>query len=119
MVNLKNLRGLVIKMSGGHFNYSDRNLLTDMYGWNTESAKATTNPYNDYLVSQLMYDLLKLTHSLDWYESGDTCEGDYTKDLADFKEKWLGESYSTVLKEIINGKIFELRDELIKMIDRK
>ena len=105
-------------MSGGHFEYQDNRLLTEMYGWDTSSDKAPANPYNDVIVSQLMYDLLKLTHDLDWYKSGDDCEEDYINSLNAFHKKWLSDSTNDTIREIIDEKITSLRDELLDTIGR-
>ena len=48
-------------MSGGHFNYADGNLKSEMFGW-------VDKPYDvmeDAEISELVWDLLDLIHKYD------------------------------------------------------
>lgn len=117
-------------MSGGRWNYNQCNLGYDMfpgcdvcyglgddkkskYSNYTESVKLARklNPMEDRQLSELVFDVLCLIYSADWYESGDTCEDTYREDVKYFKEKWLKIKPDSVKAEI--GKsIQELKEEL-------
>ena len=55
-------------MSGGHFDYNDKRLKNDMFGYEHEYK----NPLEDREISNLVYDVLTLLHVFDYYKSGDT-----------------------------------------------
>ena len=117
-------------MSGGRWNYNQCNLGYDMfpgcdvcYGLGddekskyrnyTESVKLARklNPMEDRQLSELVFDVLCLIYSADWYKSGDTCEDIYREDVKFFKEKWLKVNSDTVKDEICKS-IQELKEEL-------
>ena len=117
-------------MSGGRWNYNQCNLGYDMfpgcdvcYGLGddekskyrnyTESVKLARklNPMEDRQLSELVFDVLCLIYSADWYKSGDTCEDIYREDVKFFKEKWLKVNPDT-LKDEIRKSIQELKEEL-------
>ena len=117
-------------MSGGRWNYNQCNLGYDMfpgcdvcYGLGddekskyrnyTESVKLARklNPMEDRQLSELVFDVLCLIYSADWYKSGDTCEDIYREDVKFFKEKWLKVNPDTVKDEICKS-IQELKGEL-------
>ena len=117
-------------MSGGRWNYNQCNLGYDMfpgcdvcYGLGddekskyrnyTESVKLARklNPMEDRQLSELVFDVLCLIYSADWYKSGDTCEDIYREDVKFFKEKWLKVNPDTVKDEICKS-IQELKEEL-------
>ena len=117
-------------MSGGRWNYNQCNLGYDMfpgcdvcYGLGddekskyrnyTESVKLARklNPMEDRQLSELVFDVLCLIYSADWYKSGDTCEDIYREDVKFFKEKWLKVKPDTVKDEICKS-IQELKEEL-------
>ena len=117
-------------MSGGRWNYNQCNLGYDMfpgcdvcYGLGddekskyrnyTESVKLARklNPMEDRQLSELVFDVLCLIYSADWYKSGDTCEDIYREDVKFFKEKWLKVNPDMV-KDEIRKSIQELKEEL-------
>lgn len=117
-------------MSGGRWNYNQCNLGYDMfpgcdvcYGLGddekskyrnyTESVKLARklNPMEDRQLSELVFDVLCLIYSADWYKSGDTCEDIYREDVKFFKEKWLKVKPDMVKDEICKS-IQELKEEL-------
>ena len=73
-------------MSGGHFNYVDSHLKSEIFGWGNKPS----NVFEDVEISELVFDVLDLVHAFDWYKSGDTCRETYLKAKADFKKKWMG-----------------------------
>lgn len=112
-------------MSGGRFNYEQRNLGYEMYPYSSVdyglgdrdyfcSVKLARkhNPMEDRQLSELVFDALCLVHSLDWYLSGDTGEETYRKDVRFFKAKWLKATADDLTKTEIDKSIDELRDEL-------
>lgn len=109
-------------MSGGHYGYKDGGLLEEMYPhsyWNSDDKRnSLDNPFEDQLISQLMFDLLKLTHDLDWYKSGDTQEETYLKEKTIFCQKWFGPKRSQKVVEGLVRELFEAAmAESKKMID--
>ena len=112
-------------MSGGKFNYQNDNLSHESFGWGmspnygekgfSQAMMARKiNPMEDKQVSELVWDVFCLIHSLDWYHSGDTCEETYREDLARFKEKWLKKSDNEMTKEEIDKTLLEMKDDLYK-----
>ena len=118
-------------MSGGRWNYEQCNLGYDMfpgcdvcYGLGdderskyrnyTISIKEARrlNPMRDKQISELVFDVLCLIYSCDWYLSGDTSEETYREDVDFFKRKWLGVSSDQSTKEEIDKSVDELRNEL-------
>lgn len=47
------------------------------------------DPMNDADVSEMLFDMGCLLHSLEWYLSGDNCSETYYKHLSEFKAKWI------------------------------
>lgn len=107
-------------MSGGRFNYYDSSLMTELFpcSWSSENKRLLReNPYEDQEISELMYDLLQLTHDLDWYLSCDTSEPTYLEAKRKFKEKWFGKGgRKKVLTELINQVFEEAKKDCLKMI---
>lgn len=101
-------------MSGGHFDYQDRQLKNDMFGYDHEYK----NPLEDKEISNIVYDVLTLLHDFDWYKSGDTSEETYLESKENFKKKWLrNKKYSQeVLAKIIYEETENLKNELLKMV---
>ena len=98
-------------MSGGRFNYADRNLKSEMFGWVDE-------PYNvmeDDEISELVWDVLELIRVFDYYRCSDTGRDTYIKSKNEFKKKWFG-NRSERLEKIVDRKIEELKGEIVEMI---
>ena len=98
-------------MSGGHFNYADGNLKSEMFGW-------VDKPYDvmeDAEISELVWDLLDLIHKYDYYVSGDTLRKNYLEAKDDFKKKWFGDR-EVRLEDILERKIEDLRKEMKEMV---
>ena len=87
-------------MSGGCWGYSSDHVAEDIYspllvdygedGFRQSKQAAALNPLEDREISEIVWDVLCLLHSYDWYVSGDTGEEQYRADVKTFKEKWLG-----------------------------
>lgn len=99
-------------MSGGHFNYQDSSLKSEIFGYGDEPS----NEFEDMEISQLVFDVLTLIHDYDWYASGDTGPGDYHAAKEKFKEKWFKADRSERLIKIIDTKLDDVREELRAML---
>lgn len=71
-------------MSGGRFDYANDRLKDEIFGW----RDTPNNVFEDREISELVWDVLDLIHTYDWYASGDTCKETYLKEKATFKKKW-------------------------------
>lgn len=115
-------------MSGGHFEYKDLSLSTDIFGYAIEtnynlgcaenelSRKEVrkNNIFEDLQISELIYDVFCLIHSFDWYKCGDTSEKQYLDDIKYFKEKWLISTDEDRLRRQIEYGLQEFKEELYK-----
>lgn len=113
-------------MSGGRFDYQNDNAAREIFGWSVdvnyglgEGAYETyvkrarrLDPMEDKQLSELVYDVFCLLHSLDWYKSDDTGEETYRADVAYFKQKWLKGRKKSLEKAEIDKQIDELREDL-------
>lgn len=43
----------------------------------------------DLELNEMMGDLVKVLHDVEWWQSGDISEEDYRKTVTEFKKKWL------------------------------
>lgn len=120
-------------MSGGRWNYEQCNLGYEMfpgcdvcYGLGDDSKSKYSNytssvkrarkldPMEDKQISELVFDVLCLIYSADWYKSGDTGEDFYRNDLEFFKQKWLKAKPDDTIKSEIDKTIVEAKDELYR-----
>ena len=112
-------------MSGGKFDYRNDMLCEDIfdglypeYGIGDESqvnnAKRArkVNPFEDSILSELVYDMFCLIHSLDWYHSGDISEITYRLDVREFKDKWLTMPSKKLAERTIKQEIADLEERL-------
>lgn len=89
-------------MSGGSHDYVYCTLANELripsghYGLSNDGEYAENvietrriDPMEDEELSEMMYDVSCLLHSLEWYCSGDNREERYIKDKERFKNKWL------------------------------
>ena len=125
--------GGCIKVSGGRWNYEQNHLGYEMFpgcdicyglGDNDKNKYSNyfgsmklarkINPMEDKQISELVFDILCLVYSADWYQSGDTGENTYREDLKYFKEKWLKKSEYELFKKEIDMSIEETKEELYK-----
>ncbi len=118
-------------MSGGRWNYQQNSLGYEMfpgcdvcyglgdddrskYSNYTGSVKLARklNPMEDKQISELVFDVLCLIYSADWYKSGDTGEDCYGKDLEFFKRKWIKAEPNDMIKSEIDKAVEDARDSL-------
>ena len=114
-------------MSGGRFNYQNDMAAREIFGWvcdidygmgdddYQQSVKNVRkiNPCEDRQITELVFDVFCLLHSLDWYRSGDTGEETYNADLKFFKKKWLKPCGEELVKREVNKCVDDLRNELM------
>ncbi len=115
-------------MSGGHFDYADLTLSSEIFGCdvdtnynlgcseNEESRKIVRkkNVFEDLQISELIYDVFCLIHSFDWYKCSDIDEKQYLDDIKYFKDKWLISTDSERLRLQIECRLQEFKEELYK-----
>lgn len=95
-------------MSGGSHNYICYKIEEELVG-----------QMHDMELNDLMKDIAKLAHDLEWFDSSDYGENDYKKSVEKFKNKWFGKSRNERLKEYIDESINELKEQLYTMIGVK
>lgn len=98
-------------MSGGHFEYKDRNLM-----WEIFPDDVPTNEFEDREISELVWDVLNLIHDFDWYKCGDTGKETYLEAKAKFKKKWFS-NRGVRVRRIVDDAVKELKDELYETFD--
>lgn len=69
----------------------------------------------DLEMNELVKDLIKVAHDLEWWDSSDICEDDYRKTVRAFKAKWFGNRDKRLIT-YINESCEKLKAELIEMI---
>lgn len=92
-------------MSGGSYDYIYSKLLSECEG-----------RMYDVEMDDLIKDLAKVLHSLEWWQSCDTSENTYREDLARFKAKWFECDRATRLKDYVDTEIEKTRDKLYSLI---
>jgi len=95
-------------MSGGHFEYLDSQLKSEIFGWDDRPR----NAFEDREISELVWDVLNLIHDYDWYRSGDTCKETWLKKKAEFKKKWFGGNRGVRVRRIVDTVLAEAKQEL-------
>lgn len=100
-------------MSGGRFEYLNEQLKETIFSCWRGSEVPPRNVFEDFEITELVWDVLELIHDFDWYASGDTCEETWIKKKTEFKRKWL-DKRGVRVKRIVDTAIDELRAELYK-----
>lgn len=114
-------------MSGGHWNYQNDSLANEIFGWDLSpnygkkgfsqyAAARRSNPLEDKLLSEMLWDMFCLLHSYDWYACGDTCEKTFREDVEYFKKKWLLLPDKDFVKREIDSALEEARMELYRSL---
>lgn len=101
-------------MSGGHFDYKDSSLQSEIFNWGTETTEEAMllNPLKDKEISGLTFDLLNLIHTFDWAICGDSSMDRYYKEVQVFKDKWLNSNKEDRTKHIIDISLEDVKKEL-------
>ena len=71
--------------------------------------------YDDEL-NDLMKDVSKLAHDVEWFDSADIGEEDYMKTVAEFKQKWFNGDRRARLKSYIDRQIEDTKKKLYALI---
>ena len=90
-------------MSGGSFNYACYHI------------EELAGHMEDTELDELMADVGKLAHDLEWYRSGDICEETYRKTVDAFKTKWFKANRSKRIEKYIKEACAETENKLLKM----
>lgn len=71
----------------------------------------------DKTLDELIKDLTKVLHDLEWWQSADIGEETYRKTVKEFKVKWFNaENYNKTLETIIKTECDNLKKELLNLI---
>lgn len=70
-------------------------------------------------LNDLMEDVSKLAHDLEWWDSSDIGEKEYRETVRKFKEKWFNSSREERLKKYVDEALKRQRAELYNMIGIK
>jgi len=92
-------------MSGGSYNYIGSTLEMECAG-----------RMYDAEMNDLIVDLCKVLHDLEWWQSCDSSEETYRKTVAKFKEKWFQGSRKERLKGYIDEQLGMTRQLLYNLI---
>ena len=92
-------------MSGGSYNYIYSTLSQECEG-----------QMHDAELNELIKDLCKVLHDLEWWQSCDISEKDYRKTVAEFKKKWFQGSREVRLKGYIDEQLGMIRQQLYNLI---
>lgn len=92
-------------MSGGSYGYK-YDIIEEYY----------VGAMYDAELDEMMKDLVKVLHDVEWWQSCDIGEDSYRKTVKAFKDKWFNADRGERLKLIIDRRISEVRTELLNMI---
>lgn len=93
-------------MSGGSHNYIYSKLSEECEG-----------EMHDAEMDDLIKDLCKVLHDLEWWQSGDYSEEQYRKTVSEFKEKWFkSDRTSRLIKSYINDQLDAVKSQLNSLI---
>lgn len=71
---------------------------------------------HDKELDDMMDDIVSLMKELEWFESGDTPEADYFKEVKRFKDKWFKTTRTERLKGYIDGSIDKTKQDLYRLL---
>lgn len=89
-------------MSGGSYNYV-----------HCRVEEECVNRMYDSQLNEMMKDLVKVLHDLEWWQSSDTGEDTYRRAVTEFKKKWFKQTKIDVQKQI-ESEFERTKDELMK-----
>lgn len=95
-------------MSGGCFDYKDRALKDEIFGWSGKFV----NALEDREISEIVWDVFDLLYAYDYYASGDTGKDRWDEARKAFKEKWLLPERNEIVKRIVDSALDDARKEL-------
>lgn len=111
-------------MSGGYWNYRNDTLASELFGYNLDAhygeqgfeqanQARDINPLEDKEVSEILWDMMCVLNSYDYYKSGDIGEDTYKKDLLYFKKKW----FKRTRKDALDAYKNDLKNYAEKLIN--
>ena len=89
-------------MSGGSYNYI----------YNRVDEECVGRMY-DILLDDMIKDLVKVLHALEWWKSCDTSEETYRKTANEFKKKWFGMT-GLDIRQIVEDEFDKKKKELMR-----
>lgn len=92
-------------MSGGSHNYAFARIENDLCG-----------QMEDAELNDLMLDIGKLAHDLEWWKSGDTSEATYRKTVKAFKAKWFEADRNKRIEKYVKEAFDKTKNAMLKMI---
>lgn len=122
-------------MSGGHFDYIENTAANSLFNYcvsipryvdggeyakdykDNLTAAIRIDPMEDADISALLFDMLYLIHSCDFYKSGDTGPDQYREDLNWFRKKWFKTSRDERLREYVDVILGDARDKCYRLIE--
>lgn len=93
------------RFSGGSYNYEFYRVEDEYVG-----------KMYDLELNELIKDLVPVLKSLEWWQSADTSEENYRKDVEKFKNKWFKGKRGDRLKKIIDDEIDKTKKKLYQLI---
>lgn len=94
-------------MSGGSMNYICYTIENELCG-----------QMHDEELNDLMNDVAKLAHDLEWWISSDISKEGYLETVSKFKKKWFESDRDERLKVYVDAKVEQLREELYTLIGK-
>ena len=91
-------------MSGGSFNYGYVNI------------EEYIGKMEDTQLNEMLIDLQKVLHDVEWYTSSDISEESYKETVTKFKKKWFAQSDVDV-KAHIEAQFEQKKNELLKELE--
>lgn len=109
-------------MSGGSFSYANDNLMIELFNGFSYDADLRSirkvDPFDDKVISEMAFDLLKLIHVLDYYRACDSSEMYYRIAVKEFKDKWFPKGLSEpVVKRIVDDSVDQLKEDLLNSLN--
>lgn len=91
--------------SGGSHNYICYSIENNLVG-----------QMRDMELDDLMKDIVKLAHDLEWADSCDITDEDYFKTVKEFKNKWFKQSRTERLKKYIDDSLESQKKKLYSLL---
>ena len=91
--------------SGGSHNYICYSIENNLVG-----------QMRDMELDDLMKDIVKLAHDLEWADSSDITDEDYFKTVKEFKNKWFKQNRTQRLKKYIDDSLENQRKKLYLLL---
>ena len=104
------------KKGDGCYEHYSSNYSREDYLANLKTVRKN-NPFDDVVISELVYDVLCLVHSKDYAESGDTTDDQYEDDVKAFKDKWFGGRFrKEYAKELFDERLEATKNDVYRAL---